>query len=146
MKYTKQWIFALAIAGLPILSGCEKETVLSDSKVPEEIATYTSTHFTTHKILQVVKDIDGFTKTYDVVLDGGVNLEFNRKKEIIEIDGNAKLPDSVIPEKIRTYVAANYPSNVITDWQLEGKNQQVGLDSDLDLEFSMNGDFLRIDN
>ena len=75
-----------------------------------------------------------------------ISLEFNRKKEIIDIDGVAQLPNSVIPEKILQYVTTNYPTNFITDWELDDKNQQVQLDNGLDLEFKMNGDFLRIDN
>ena len=75
-----------------------------------------------------------------------ISLEFNRKKEIIDIDGVTQLPNSVIPEKILQYVTTNYPTNFITDWKLDDKNQQVQLDNGLDLEFKMNGDFLRIDN
>ena len=56
------------------------------------------------------------------------------------------MPNSVIPEKILQYVTTNYPTNFITDWELDDKNQQVQLDNGLDLEFKMNGDFLRIDN
>ncbi|NLW30122.1 MAG: hypothetical protein GXY77_01545 [Fibrobacter sp.] len=75
-----------------------------------------------------------------------MSLEFNRKNEIIDIDGVSQLPNSVIPEKILQYVTTNYPTNFITDWELDGKNQQIELDNGLDLEFNMNGDFLRIDN
>jgi hypothetical protein len=85
-------------------------------------------------------------KTYDILLSESISLEFNRKKEIIDIDGVAQLPNSVIPEKILQYVTTNYPTNFITDWELDDKNQQVQLDNGLDLEFKMNGDFLRIDN
>lgn len=42
---------------------------------------------------------DELSKTYDILLSENINLEFNRKKEIIEIDGETQLPNSVIPEK-----------------------------------------------
>ena len=67
------------------------------------------------------------------------------KNQIIDIDGKTALPNSVIPEKIRQYVTANYPTNVITDWELDDLNQQIQLDNGLNLEFTMNGDFIRID-
>jgi hypothetical protein len=79
-------------------------------------------------------------------LSDGISLEFNRKREIISIDGTSQLPTSVIPEKIFQYVENNYFGNVITDWELDGKNQQIELNNGLDLEFDMNGDFLRLDN
>lgn len=129
-----------------LFSACDKETILDlHHEVPAEIASYVSTHFPDHQILQLIKDVDGLKKTYDLILEGNVKLEFNRKKEIIEIDSDIKLPDSVIPEKIRIYVEENYPYNYVTDWELEGRNQQIGLDNGLDLIFSMNGDFIRID-
>ncbi|GAB1402903.1 hypothetical protein MASR1M74_00810 [Lentimicrobium sp.] len=128
-----------------MLTSCEKETVLPASEVPAEITTYVKTHFSDHKILQVIKDKDGFTKTYDVILEGGFSLEFDRKLEIIEIDGSSRLPDSVIPAKILDYVNQNYSGIYITDWETDGKNQQVGLENELELEFNMSGEFLRID-
>jgi len=128
------------------LSSCDKEEIILSSDLPSEITSYISTHFPNNTITQVIKDRDGLAKTYDILLSENVSLEFNRKKEIIDIDGITQLPNSVIPEKILQYVTTNYLSNFITDWELDDKNQQVQLDNGLDLEFNMKGDFLRIDN
>ena len=128
------------------LTSCDKEEVIPSTDLPSEITSYISTHFPNNSIVQVIKDRDGLTKTYDILLSESISLEVNRKKEIIDIDGVAQLPNSVIPEKILQYVTTNYPTNFITDWELDDKNQQVQLDIGLDLEFKMNGDFLRIDN
>ena len=118
---------------------------MPSSELPSEITSWITTHFPTNTITQVIKDKDGFTKTYDIILSESASLEFNRKKEIIDIDGITQLPNSVIPEKLLQYVATNYPTNVITGWEIDDKNQQIELDNWLDLEFKMNGDFLRID-
>ena len=135
----------VAIALTVSLISCAKDEVIPVSELPAEMKAYISTHFPSNTILQVVKDVDGFTKTYDVLLSERISLEFNRQKEIIDIDSEIALPNSVIPEQIRQYVTANYPSNVITDWELDDRNQQVQLNNGLDLKFNMNGDFLRID-
>ena len=136
----------VAVALSVSLISCAKEEVIPVSLLPVEIKTYISTHFPSNTIVQVVKDLDGLTKTYDVMLSDQISLEFNRKNQIIDIDGKTALPNSVIPEKIRQYVTANYPTNVITDWELDDRNQQIQLDNGLDLEFTMNGDFIRIDS
>lgn len=128
------------------LTSCDKEEIIPSTDLPSEVTSYISTHFPNNTIVQVIKDIDGLTKTYDILLSESISLEFNRKKEIIDIDGIAQLPNSVIPDKILQYVTTNYPTNFITDWELDDKNQQVQLDNGLDLEFNMKGDFLRIDN
>lgn len=138
-------VIVLAIMTLSLTS-CDREKVLSTSEIPAEITEYASTHFPNNAILQVVEDVDGLSKTYNVILKDNISLEFNRKKEIKDIDGTTKLPESVIPLEIARYVTANFPNNLITDWELEDKHQQVGLDNGLDLEFTLKGDFIRIDD
>jgi hypothetical protein len=138
--------FFLSLIGMTFLTNCEKEEIISSLDLPVEINSYISTHFPNKSILQVIKDKDGLIKSYDILLNENVSLEFNRKNEIIDIDANTKLPDSVIPDKILQFVALKYAANFVTDWQLDGNNQQVELDNGLDLEFNIKGEFLRIDN
>lgn len=83
---------------------------------------------------------------YEITLSCGVKLEFNKLKEIIDIDGNAKLPDSVIPSNILSYVNSNYATNFIIAWELQSGNQEVQLNSNLVFVFNMAGDFLRVDD
>jgi hypothetical protein len=76
---------------------------------------------------------------------GAVVLGFNSSYEITDIDGTTQLPDSVIPQAILDYVAQSYPANFITDWELERNHQQIELNNGLELEFELNGAFIRID-
>jgi hypothetical protein len=136
------------IAGLFTISliSCDKESIISSPDLPNEVTSFISKHFPNKSIIQVIKDKDGLIKTYDVILSDNLSLEFNRKREIIDIDGVGQLPNSVIPAKILEYVKTNYPDNFITDWELDDRNQQIQLNNGIDLEFNMKGDFLRIDN
>ncbi|NCU31383.1 MAG: hypothetical protein EOM23_00270 [Candidatus Moranbacteria bacterium] len=138
-------MFLLAIAPF-IFASCDKEEILPDNKIPSEIISYIDTHFPENPIIQTVKDSDGWELTYDIILEGGFSLEFNRKKEVIDIEGQSKLPVSVIPAKLLAYIAENYADNFIVGWELEDRNQQIKLDNGLELEFTMAGNFLRIDN
>lgn len=138
-------LFLLAIAPF-IFASCDKEEILPDNKIPSEIISYIDTHFPENPIIQTVKDSDGWELTYDIILEGGFSLEFNRKKEVIDIEGQSKLPVSVIPAKLLAYIAENYADNFIVGWELEDRNQQIKLDNGLELEFTMAGNFLRIDN
>jgi hypothetical protein len=137
-------IFASVTLFLTI--SCEKEIITPSDDLPVEISTYLTIHFPKNTIVQVIKDLDGLTKTYDILLSENISLEFNRKKVVIAIDGVTQLPNSVIPEKILQYVNINYPTQFITDWELDFDNQQIELNNGLDLEFNKKGDFLRIDN
>ncbi len=137
-------IFASVTLFLTI--SCEKEIITPSDDLPVEISTYLTIHFPKNTIVQVIKDLDGLTKTYDILLSENISLEFHRKKEVIAIDGVTQLPNAVIPEKILQYVNINYPTQFITDWELDIDNQQIELNNGLDLEFNKKGDFLRIDN
>lgn len=128
------------------LVGCEKETIILANNLPAEIQSYLSTHFPSNEVIQIIKDRDGLSLTYDVILQGNFMLEFNRKKEVIDIDGQSKLPDSVIPVKLLEFVQTNYSDNFITHWEIEGKNQQIQLDNGLELIFTTDGRFLKIDD
>lgn len=137
----------LLIAIVPfVFMACEKVSVLPMADVPEEITNYVNTHFPNNPIIQVIKDVDGVELTYDVTLEGSFFLEFNRRKEVIEIKGLTELPNSVIPDKILEFVQTQYPENYILKWDLDDKSQEVTLDNELELVFNLKGEFLRIDN
>lgn len=138
-------LFLLALVSFMLMS-CEKKYILPLTDIPSEISNYVNTHFPDNPITQAIKDTDGLERTYDITLEGGFFLEFNRKKEVIDIEGLSKLPDSVIPTKLLEYVTTNYPDNDIIGWELDDPDQQIKLENGLELEFNMNGDFLRIDN
>ncbi|SHJ66447.1 PepSY-like domain-containing protein [Pseudozobellia thermophila] len=118
---------------------------LSEAEIPESIQTYINDHFGETTILNAEKETENDGVTYEIHLSDNTDLEFNGDLDIVDIDGTSKLPESVIPEAIRDYTATNYPDNYITDWELELDHQQVELDNHVELEFDMNGDFIRID-
>lgn len=129
-----------------VLTSCADDKIVTENDLPEEISTYISNNFPDNEVAQVTVDQEAFSKKYAVILKDNIKLEFDSKNNITDIDANAALPDNVIPAEILAYVNANYPNNVITDWELEDKHQQVKLDNGLTLEFSLAGEFLRIDD
>lgn len=147
MKNLKK-LSALCMAALFTfsLSSCAQDFIIPQEELPAEISNYLKAHFPGITVLQVTVDRDALSKEYDVILESGINLDFNDKYQVTDIDANDELPDSVIPAKILSYVSTNFAEQVITDWELDGKNQQVGLNNGLDLEFTMQGDFIRIDD
>lgn len=121
------------------------EVTLKTSEIPAEIKTYVDTHFASSNINRAVKETENGVVSYEIYLGGNVELEFDSMYKITDIDGRTQLPDSVIPTALLNYVKQNYPNQFITDWELELNHQQVELNNGVELEFAMNGDFLRID-
>lgn len=126
-------------------TSCAQDKIITSDKLPEQIITYVETHFPDNSIIQASFDRELFSKSHEVILKDNIKLDFNSKNKVTEIEGNSKLPDSVIPKQILEYVKKNYNNNVIIKWEIDDKKQQVKLDNGLELEFNMKGDFLRID-
>lgn len=137
-------VIITAAAGI-ILYRLKKDKLIYLDKLPSFINEFIKAHFASRRILKAVQERDGFSRTYSVLLDGEISLEFNSKGEIIEIEGASKLPDSVIPLNILEFVAINYPDNVIIEWEREKRLQEVELDSGLDLVFDLKGEFIGIE-
>ena len=126
-----------------ILAGCEKESVLADVEIPKNNK-LCDTPFL-KSIAQVLKISMSLKLSYDVLLEGSYSLEFNRKKQIISVKGLSKLPDSVVPDKLLDYVLKNYPSQLIFEWSLDDREQEIKLDNELELIFNLKDEFKRID-
>ena len=134
------------VLSLLFMTGCDKETVIPEQNVPTEIKNYVSSHFSSCSISKAIKETDENDEMYEITLSCAVKLEFNKQKEIIDIDGTTKLPDSVIPSNILSYVNSNYATNFIIGWELQSGNQEVQLNNNLVLIFNMAGEFLRVED
>lgn len=143
-------ITLLICAILVTFSSCSdddnnNEVLLTESEIPTEIVTYVNTYFPENTIDRAVKDMDNNKVDYDIFLSGNFTLEFNANYEITDIDGVTALPEFVIPQAILIYVNENYPQQFIRGWELEMDHQQVELNNNLELEFTMTGEFIRVD-
>ena len=137
-------LFSFAVV-LMVFAACDKESIVSADGLPKDAQVFIAQHFPDEEIVQVVKERDDLKTTYDVYLGGGFELDFDRKGNITGVEGTSKLPDSVVPEEILAYVAANYPDHFIRDWELDGRGQDVTLSNGMELKFDSAGNFLRID-
>ena len=111
------------LAFLPIfLFSCDKETVVEPSKVPGEVKNYINTHFPANEIIQIIEDKDGLELTYDVTLKDGILLEFNRKKEIIDLFLLGKSNVEISKDLKVNY---NYVFKVIKEYKTENTNNII---------------------
>lgn len=143
-------IFSLILALFLATSfGYAQDRIIHQSELPNEIQHYLSIHFPNSKVLKVEEDKGYFSTSYEVKLQNNIELEFKGTKiKDIDADRGTKLPDSVIPERIRRYVFENYPNSFVTDWELDDDDnrQQVGLNNGLELEFDKQGRFIKLDD
>ncbi|HPJ79669.1 MAG TPA: PepSY-like domain-containing protein, partial [Prolixibacteraceae bacterium] len=117
----KLFVFVAAIFTLSLVS-CEKETLVPETELPKEITAYIQEHFRETAVVQSVKETELADKNWEVYLEGGVLLKFNKSRKITDIESMTALPESVVPQKIREVVATKYPDNFIRGWELDDRN------------------------
>lgn len=122
-----------------------QEITISKQELPAEINSFVATHFSGIAVNSITKEAKKRKVEYELVLNNGTKLEFDDTK-IKEIEGREKLPDALIPKNILSYVQKNYPQNYITEWKRDAKKQQIELDSKVEIDFSLDGQFLKIDD
>ncbi|PWH86175.1 PepSY-like domain-containing protein [Brumimicrobium oceani] len=142
-KIIENTIITTAI-GIVILR-LKKDKIVYVDTLPEIIKDYVSIHFPEHFIKKAVTYKVGFKRSYKVFLNGKINLKFNNKGKAIEIESGNKLPDSVVPTKLASFVTAYFPENSIVEWELERNAQEIELDNGLELAFDLNGDFINVE-
>ncbi|GAB3314029.1 hypothetical protein GCM10027299_01680 [Larkinella ripae] len=132
-------------------TACDQENLVAPESLPQNARTFITTHFPQETVVQVVRDRDGLTTSFDVILSNGFDLDFTRSGECTQVDGkNRTIPDAVInPDKIRTYVQTNFSQHTIVSWEKDKNDRDrysVELSNGLDLNFDKDGTFLRIDD
>ena len=139
-------ILALAIAILVGLQSCEKEDVMIPAaELPSEVISFLDTHFSGIEVRSVIKDYDNSTYEFEVYLSNGTRIELSRRGEWRNVENHlAGVPNSVIPNKILTYIAENYPDQMIIGIERD-RQIDVELKGGVELVFSLNEDFVKFD-
>ena len=139
-------LIAIAAVALVGLQSCEKnDSHINAALLPDAAKSFLSAHYGSMEILGVVKDYDDLGYTYDVRLADGTLIEFRKNGEWKQIENRSEgVVGSVIPAKIADYLTTNYPTNFVIDIERE-RHYDVELNDGLDLEFGLDGDFIRID-
>lgn len=142
-KLFKPFVFALT-ALLFISVSCTKD---NKDELPNEIKTYVTTHFPKKNIVSYEKVANDVKINYHVKLEDEIDLYFGNANNIVQINSDDyKLPYSIFDQNILDYIAQNYPFNYITDWELDDDKYEVELDNGIELEFDLQGNFIRSEN
>ena len=84
---------------------------------------------------------------YEVRLSNGVELDFDKNGEVIEIDSknDEAIPHTALPSNIASYLQENYPKEKVVGWDNQKKEQEVELANGTELEFDGQGNFRKLD-
>jgi len=125
-----------------------QETAITTNELPKTAQSFLAKNFAGQKAIQIIKDKGMVSTDYEVRLNNGTKIEFDGDGNWEEVDSknDTAIPTGFISNKITSYVSKNFPTQKISKIEKDNRKFEVELTSGLDLEFSRNGDFLRIDD
>jgi len=139
--------FLLAIAITAI--SCSKDNDGNEIVLPGKANTFITAKFKTAKVVKVSKVNDNLTKKeFEVILDNGIKIEFDKDGNWVEIEAVADdqaIPSEFVPEKILAYLAVNYPGLGVNSIEIEDDGYEIELTDGTDLDFDLQGNFVKVD-
>ena len=128
-----------------------QKTNITFKELPTPAQNFIITNFKGQSTSYIIKDKDIMSIDYKAMLSGGTKIEFDKKGNWKEIDGNKNvIPNSVLPRGISDYISKNYKNQKVEKIDKETEYFKAGykvtLLNDLELKFDKNGKFSRIDD
>ena len=139
-------LLIVSIVGMmPILADNDK--IITREELPEKAQVFLTQHFEGIEVLYAKADCDmGIVTSYDVVLEGGVKIEFNRSGEWTSVDcEKGQVPNGVLPRGVLDYVSKRFAEAYVVEIEKGLRGYEVKLSNDIDLEFDKDGKFMRVD-
>lgn len=119
---------------------------ISVNALPAKAQTLLSQHFNGQKVMLATIESGVVSRSYDVVLQNGTKLEFDKKGNLTEIDcKQGTVPDQLIPQAIKNYLKENYPAQAVKKIEMNKNEYEVELANGLDLTFNKHFQLIDID-
>lgn len=142
-------IFALLVALVFSVGAIyARDKVTSDVNVlPQPARTLLAKHFPKIAVNHIKIDSDVFSKDYDVVLQNGTEVSFDKDGNLKEVEAGVNtVPDGLVLKPIRQYVKSNFKGRRIVALDVDRNSYDIELSDGLELKFDRAGNFLRIDD
>ena len=144
---TKNILNLLAVASLIFsISACNsddsdsREVIVEVAELPEQSRNFLETNFNGFQVNRATKDVSSFDEYYEIFVNNGITIDFNRIGEWTEVDGNGlSIPTSFIDEEIVSYINTNYPTFPIENIDKKPYGYDVDLINNTELRFDTSG-------
>ena len=104
--------------------------------LPKAAVAILNQHFADQTVKKV-KNVGVATNRYEVKFTNGDEMEFDADGcvTMVNTKGGA-VPDALVPQPIRDYVAKNYPDAIINDIEFGERKVEIKLDGDVEMVFN----------
>ena len=148
MKALSKLMVAIAaiVVSAPLVS-C-KDTIISPDQLPAAAQAFIKEHFPESTISFAKKDAELSGTTYEVTLQDGTEIDFDRKGVWDKVDCHdfQAVPATIIPAPIAAYVQTNFSTFFITKIDKEHYGYSIELSNDIELKFDKLGNLIGVDD
>ncbi|QOW11866.1 hypothetical protein Q73A0000_16605 [Kaistella flava (ex Peng et al. 2021)] len=119
----------------------------AEQDLPQKVKNFLTEHYAGIPISKYKVKTNTRGKEYEVKLNNGVEVEFDNSENWKDIKDYNGVPDVLVPANIKAYVNKNYKDIKIKSLERKSDKNMIKADllNGIDLDFDMNGTFLRID-
>ena len=122
---------------------CAHDRIIPVTQLPAQAQTFIKTYFADKAVAYAKQD----GAKYEVKFNDGAEVEFTRRGEWDKVDCKfTAVPEAIVPEQIKNYVAANHPGALITKIDKERYGYEIELSNSLELKFDRNFNIFDIDD
>ena len=119
---------------------------ISVNALPAKAQTLLNNHFNSQKVMLATIESGVVSRSYDVVLQNGTKLEFDKKGNLTEINCKQGIvPALLIPQAIKNYLKDNYAGQSVKKIEMSKNEYEVELTNGLDLTFNKHFQLIDID-
>ena len=119
---------------------------ISVNALPAKAQTLLNNHFNGQKVMLATIESGVVSRSYDVVLQNGTKLEFDKKGNLTEINCKQGIvPVELIPQAITNYLKDNYAGQSVKKIEMNKNEYEVELTNGLDLTFNKHFQLIDID-
>ncbi len=119
---------------------------ISVNALPAKAQTLLNNHFNSQKVMLATIESGVVSRNYDVVLQNGTKLEFDKKGNLTEINCKQGIvPALLIPQAIKNYLKDNYAGQSVKKIEMNKNEYEVELTNGLDLTFNKHFQLIDID-
>ena len=129
-----------------IVANAGNDKPISVNALPAKAQTLLNQHFNGQKVMLATIESGVVSRSYDVVLQNGTKLEFDKKGNLTEIDCKQGIvPMLLIPQAIKNYLEVNYAGQSVKKIEIKKNEYEVELVNGLDLTFNKHFQLIDID-
>lgn len=146
MKLNKT-LAILAILTVSLTACADHQHLVEYSALPAQAQTFIKKFFNVADIAYIERERDDLQTEYSVHLKNATEIDFDHQGNLESVDcQRSAVPNGIIPQVIVDYIQLHYPELFAVKYTIDYRHIEIELNTGIELEFDLEGNFIRMDH